>query len=248
MRLFELSLRVAAAILAVGTQEAAAQTAPGAPVFFFTKFPTSTAEYRDKLISMFDTNAKWSCGNETGTSKYGLAVPRNYDDNKTMYSIEQYRDDAQFQEHLRAPLVASMFAYIGARPDFWGKAGVDSKNWTVINEMSFVREGYARAADPYLVVEHLTYADTAAVAKALEGWRGKLEGAKKVASTLVFGVYGDPLDKKVLHLLHAYETRAQWMETKQSGPDVTTPSTTYTIPLKKAGGYLYQDPAGKACG
>jgi hypothetical protein len=96
----------------------AAQMTAAPPVFFFTRFPTTSQKYRDEvqnfplqnthplsiicrprqltsvlllqLIGRMDNISHWSCPNEPGVKKYALVIPRGGNDTTTAYSIEQY--------------------------------------------------------------------------------------------------------------------------------------------------------------
>ncbi|KAK0746598.1 hypothetical protein B0T18DRAFT_447093 [Schizothecium vesticola] len=186
--------------------------AAGPPVFFFTKFPTSTTALRDELITRMDNISRWSCTNEPGVTKYALVIPRGGGDNLTAYSIEQYDDDPTFLSHLSAPLVStSLFSWSTSTPNLWTSDPL-VQNFTLLpNDMTFSKPEFAKASNPYIVVESLTYT-SGGVHHVMDHWEEEVAAARNETGTLLFGVYGDPTNNNRLWTLAAYESEQYWRE------------------------------------
>ncbi|KAK0649753.1 hypothetical protein B0T16DRAFT_445446 [Cercophora newfieldiana] len=221
--------------------------AAGPPVFFFTQFPTSTTALRDELITRMDTISKWSCTNEPGVSKYALVIPRGGGDNLTAYSIEQYDDDPTFNKHLAADIVSStLFGWSTSIPNLWTK-DPQVQNFTIIDKMNFVKPEFAKAADPYIVVEGLTYM-SGGVHHVIDHWEEEVDASRNESGTLLFGLYTDPVNKDKLWTLAAYESEEYL--TKVHGVSATAKeleehtagmrTSKQTILLQKKGGFLYK--------
>ncbi|KAK0724630.1 hypothetical protein B0H67DRAFT_109922 [Lasiosphaeris hirsuta] len=222
------------------------------PVFFFTLFPTSTTEFRDQLITRMDNISHWSCTNEIGVTKYALLVPRGGGDNLTAYSIEQYNDDATFNSHLAASVVSgTLFDWSRSIPNLWSKDPV-VQNFTVIDGQNFVKPEFAKATDPYIVVEALTYS-SGGIHHVLEHWEEEVAAAQKESGTLIFGLYTDPVDADKLWTLAAYESEdylknvhaksATALDLDKHTKGMRT--SLRTTLLQKRGGFLYK---GSPCG
>ncbi|KAK3352898.1 hypothetical protein B0T25DRAFT_543070 [Lasiosphaeria hispida] len=222
-------------------------SAAGRPVFFFTLFPTSTTELRDQLISRMDNISHWSCTNEVGVTKYALVVPRGGGDNLTAYSIEQYDDDATFNKHLAADVVSgTLFNWSRNTPNLWAKDPV-VQNFTVLDGQNFVKPEFAKAADPYIVIEALTYAQ-GGVHHVLEHWEEEVAASQKESGTLLFGLYTDPVDESKLWTLAAYESAEYLTNIHAKSPTASDlekhtkgmRTSLKTTLLQKRGGFLYK--------
>ncbi|KAK4441977.1 hypothetical protein QBC34DRAFT_314049 [Podospora aff. communis PSN243] len=197
--------------------------------------------------------SRWSCTDEPGVSKYALVIPRGGGDNFTAYSIEQYTDDATFYQHLGAEIVSTtLFGWTTSIPNMWTKDPA-VQNFTVIDGMNWVKPEFAKAADPYIVVEALTYM-SGGVHHVIDHWEEEVVAAQKESGTLLFGVYTDPVNKDKLWTLAAYESEDYLTNTHNKSPTAREleehtrgmRSSRQTILLEKRGGFLYKGAAG--CG
>ncbi|KAK5659455.1 hypothetical protein OQA88_656 [Cercophora sp. LCS_1] len=194
-----------------------------------------------------DNISHWSCANEPGVSKYALVIPRGGGDNLTAYSIEQYDDDATFNKHLAADVVSTtLFGWSRGIPNLWSKDPV-VQNFTVTAGLNFAKPEFAKVADPYIVVEALTYS-RGGVHHVLEHWEEEVEASREESGTLLFGVYADPTNENKLYTLAAYESEeyltnvhaksATALDLEKHTKGMRTSLTT-TL-LQKKGGFLYK--------
>lgn len=201
-----------------------------------------------------DNISRWSCTNEPGVSKYALVIPRGGGDNLTAYSIEQYNDDNTFNNHLAAPLVAdSLFAWSQGIPNIWSKPPT-VQNFTVLaNSPYFIKPEFAKVADPYIIVESLTYRQ-GGIRHVIEHWGEEIEVAHNENGTLALGIYTDPTDKNRLWTLGAYESEDYFKNVHNTSPmakeleeHTAGMRTSRTqILLQKKGGFLYKGAEGCA--
>ena len=161
----------------------------------------------------------------------------------------RYDDDDTFNKHLAAqPVADGLFAWSRSVPNLWaGNPGVT--NFTVMAELSFVKPGFGAVADPWLTVEAVTYKDGVVGGDSLlPHWRNVVGSAKDEKGTLAFGVYGDAVDKNVLHVLAAYESEAYAADVhSKSAAAVALEDKTKDLRLsvdrkllRKKGGFLYK--------
>lgn len=201
-----------------------------------------------------DNISRWSCTNEPGVSKYALVVPRGGGDNLTAYSIEQYDDDGTFAKHLKADIVAtSLFAWSQSIPTIWSKPPT-VQNFTVLSTSPyFVKPEFAKVADPYIVVESLSYRQ-GGIRHVIEHWGETIEASHDENGTLALGIYTDPADKNKLWALGAYESEDYFKNVHSKSAAVAEleehtagmRSARTQILLQKKGGFLYKGSEGCA--
>ncbi|KAK3373679.1 hypothetical protein B0T24DRAFT_703515 [Lasiosphaeria ovina] len=222
-------------------------SAAGAPVFFFTLFPTSSTVFRDELISRMDNISRWSCTNEPGVTKYALVIPRGGGDNLTAYSIEQYDDNETLNKHLAADIVStSLLKWSQDIPNIWTQ-NPTVQNFTVISGQSFVKPEFAKVADPYIVVEAQTYME-GGVHHVIDHWEEEVDASRNESGTLAFGIYTDPVNKDKLWTLAAYESEDYLKNTHNKSPTAREleehtsgmRTSMQKILLQKKGGFLYK--------
>jgi len=159
----------------------------------------------------------------------------------------RYDDDATFYKHLAAPVVSTtLFDWSTKTPNVFSK-DPSVQNFTVIDGQSFVKPEFAKAADPYIVIEALTYME-GGVHHVLDHWEEEVDASRAESGTLAFGVYTDPTDKNKLWTLAAYESEAYLMNTHAKSASALElekhtkgmrTSLKQTL-LQKRGGFLYK--------
>jgi len=159
----------------------------------------------------------------------------------------RYDDDDTFNKHLAADIVAnSLFKWSQGIPNMWSKDPT-VQNFTVLNGQSFVKSGFAKVADPYIVVEALTYME-GGVHHVIDHWEEEVEAARDESGTLLFGIYTDPTNKDKLWTLAAYESEDYLKNTHNKSPAAKEleqhtagmRTSRQEILLQKKGGFLYK--------
>ena len=127
------------------------------------------------------------------------------------------------------------------------------QNFTVISGQNFVKPEFAKASDPYIVIEALTYMQ-GGVHHVLDHWEEEVDASRDESGTLAFGVYMDPINEDKLWTLAAYESEeylrnthaksAAALELEEHTKGMRT-SLKQTL-LQKRGGFLYK--GSPSCG
>jgi quinol monooxygenase YgiN len=179
--------------------------------------------------------------NQKPTSKTAANTPYRYD------------DDATFYKHLAADVVSkTLFDWSRGIPNIWTKDPT-VQNFTVIDGMNFVKPEFAKAKDPYIVVEALTYM-AGGVHHVIDHWEEEVDASRNETGTLAFGLYTDPINKDKLWTLAAYESEEYLTNTHAKSPTAREleehtsgmrTSKQQTL-LEKRGGFLYK--GSEACG
>jgi len=131
--------------------------------------------------------------------------------------------------------------------------GVTVQNFTVWDSMSFVKPQFAQTADPWVVVETITYKN-GSLSQLMSHWKDQVAESKNELGTLAFGVYGDPHGLDRVYILGAYETRGYMTDThSKSQTAINLESRSKDLRtnkeqslLQRKGGFLYKSPDG--CG
>ena len=166
----------------------------------------------------------------------------------------RYDDDPTFLSHLSAPLVStSLFSWSTSIPNLWTSDPL-VQNFTLLsNDMTFSKPEFAKASNPYIVVESLTYT-SGGVHHVMDHWEEEVAAARNETGTLLFGVYGDPTNGNRLWTLAAYESEQYWREVhEKSGTAKEVEEHTrgmrtgkVVTALEKKGGFLWKGVGG--CG
>lgn len=164
----------------------------------------------------------------------------------------RYDDDATFQAHLAAkPVADGLFAWSTSVPNLWARSPT-VQNFTVLDDLNFVKPEFTKVADPYMAVEAVSYSN-GTVGEALKFWKDVVATSRAESGTLAFGVYGDPTDPNKLWALAAYESveyrsnvHAQSAAAKAlDGGTKDWRTIAQRNLLQKRGGFLYK---GSPCG
>jgi len=169
-------------------------------------------------------------------------------------SLSRYDSDATFNAHLSASIVSTtLFDWSRTTTPAVFAKDPTVQNFTVIADRSFVKPEFARAADPYIVVEALTYM-AGGVHHVLDHWEEEVEASEKESGTLAFGLYMDPTNADRLWTLAAYESEDYLKNVHNKSPtalevDEHTRGMRTGLQrtlLQKKGGFLYK--GSPACG
>lgn len=168
-----------------------------------------------QYIAKLAATSAYSKANEPGVLTYSVCLPRDEADQKTIYMIEAYADQAAFDAHMKIDLVLDMIKWMGG-PEPVLEAPPTVLELDVVEDFGlFTRaEAIGQAADPYVVVGEVSYKDGELVEKSLAHW------AKVVATTkadepgsLVYALARNPAEPTKIYTLEAYESKEYLWET-----------------------------------
>ncbi len=166
--------------------------------------PLLTTQYIAKLASTSD----YSKANEPGVLSYAVFLGRE-DDQKTVYMIEVYADEAAFNTHMQSDKVKDMIAWMGANPVLDGAPTVLELD--VVEDFGFFsREAAAdpAVADPFVVVAEVGYKDGSLVQQALPHWAKVVKTTKDdEPGSYVYTLALNPAEPTKLYSFEAYESK-----------------------------------------
>lgn len=168
--------------------------------------PASPFQYIAKLAA----TSAYSKANEPGVLSYAVCVPRDEADQKTIYMLEAYTDQAALDAHMKIDNVTEMIKWMGANTVF--EAPPTVLELDVIEDFGlFMRpDAIDQAEDPYIVVGEVTYKDGALVEKSLPHWAKVVHTTKtSEPGSLVYaltrgGVAGGAAEPNKLYTLEVY--------------------------------------------
>jgi len=164
---------------------------------------TADKEGRAKLIEVFEKIAAYSRTNEPGVTKYAITVPVDETDEKTIYMIEEYADQATSDAHLASQPVQDLIALMTSDPTLL--AGPPAV-YQLEPIYSSTKPEIADAKSPHIVFANLDYKP--------EGIKTSLPYWEKVASTsekdepgtLFYAVTKTAENPDQLHTVEVYES------------------------------------------
>ncbi|KAH8650080.1 4-coumarate-CoA ligase [Xylariales sp. PMI_506] len=161
---------------------------------------------RKQLVEMREglSCSEYALHNEPGVLKYAVLIPRNDEDQKSVYAIEEYADQAAFDAHMETQGVKEMIEWNGSTKLFDGAPTI--KQLEFLDGYNFSRPAANDAKDPHILFADLSYhPDT--VPQSLPYWKEVVEtGRRDEPGTLVYGVLKDPSDADKLYVLETYES------------------------------------------
>ncbi|KAF2110312.1 hypothetical protein BDV96DRAFT_650956 [Lophiotrema nucula] len=129
---------------------------------------TAGGESRQTVIDALGKVASYSKENEPGILRHATTVPRDVSDDKTLYVIEEYADQAAFDSHMAAKPTTEMIANFGANPSLFS---AESEIIMAEPSSSFKRPECAKATDPFIAYASIDYKEGTRD-EALQGWKG----------------------------------------------------------------------------
>ncbi|KAL1895252.1 hypothetical protein Sste5346_005398 [Sporothrix stenoceras] len=186
------------------------------PKLVFAILPTVGGQVREtQYISKLAATSAYSKANEPGVLTYSVCLPRDEADQKTIYMVEAYADQAAFDAHMQIPLVKDMIQWMGGPEPVLESAPTVLELDIVEDFGLFTRpDGVAAAADPYVVVGEVSYKDGELVEKSLAHW-GKVVATTKAdePGSLVYALARNPAEPTKLYTFEAYESKEYLWET-----------------------------------
>ncbi|ERS95809.1 hypothetical protein HMPREF1624_07885 [Sporothrix schenckii ATCC 58251] len=191
----------------------------------FAILPTVGGKVRDEYIAKLAATSAYAKAHEPGVLTYAVCLPRDEADQKTIYMIEAYADQAALDAHMQIDLVKDMIAWMGGpAPVLEGAPTVlvldvldkvDHVDGDAGKFGLFARPaGVAAAADPYIVVGALAYKDAALADKSLAYWADVVATTKAdEPGSLVYALARSAAEPAKLYTLEAYENEAYLWET-----------------------------------
>ncbi|KAL2071752.1 hypothetical protein VTL71DRAFT_12987 [Oculimacula yallundae] len=200
---------------------------------------------RDKLLDLMTGVSQNAFANETGVLKFGLFFPREEPNDKLLYSIEEYANQAAFDSHLASGPVVEMFKWINSANIYSRPAEFYSLDSSP--EFVTTRPELGTAKDPYVVVRQTNYLEGKREL-ALPAWTDVVSAASNETGSLLSGIYTDPTDSKRMFTIDVSVSKQYWLEThlrskayveaKEISKSVEN-GTEVSI-LKLSGGFLYK--------
>ncbi|PVH85153.1 hypothetical protein DL98DRAFT_651047 [Cadophora sp. DSE1049] len=148
--------------------------------------------------------------NELGVLKFGLFVPSEEPNDKLLYSIEEYADQAAFNSHLSSKPVVEMFNWINSANIYSRPAEFYSLDSSP--DLVSMRPELATAKEPYVVVRQTNY-QVGKRDQGVKAWKNVVSAAKNETDTWLCGVYTDPAEPKRLFTIDACTSQEYWLNT-----------------------------------
>ncbi|KAG4441279.1 hypothetical protein IFR05_003207 [Cadophora sp. M221] len=163
-----------------------------------------------KLLGLMTGVSQNAFTNEPGVLKFGLFVPSEEPNDKLLYSIEEYANQAAFDSHILSKPVVEMFNWINSANIYSRPAEFYTLDSSP--ELVSIRPELATVKDPYVVVRQTNYQDGKRE-QSLPGWKDVVAASRNESGTLLAGVYTDPVEKRRLFTIDACTSKEYWMNT-----------------------------------
>lgn len=162
--------------------------------------------------------------------------------------IEEYADQATFDDHMASPVVESLLAYFGSHPEIFAEETVVL---TLEPSAGFTRPLVAGRTDPFITFATLEYINSKSAELSLLRWK-ELRGSVERAEPGVFMYYvcSERDRKNWIYKVEAYESESYWANDHgKSGAVIANKeideaggrSGREILRLRKVGGYLARE-------
>ncbi|CAK7212810.1 hypothetical protein SCUCBS95973_001587 [Sporothrix curviconia] len=176
--------------------------------FVFAVLPTVGGKVREEFLAKLAATARFSLANEPGVLSYVVCVPRDEADEKTLYMIEVYTDQATFDAHMKTEIVQGMVQWMGT--------GSVLEDAPAVHELDveeslgyFTRNSAIPAAkDPHVVVGEVSYKSAELAEKSFAHWAKVVQTTKdKEEGSLVYALSRGSEDPSKIYSLEAYTSK-----------------------------------------
>lgn len=227
---------------------------------FLSGFPWRLTQ--PQIIEEITKVSVYSKTNELETTKYAVTIPRDQNDDKSIYVIEEYipalklvsglididrySNQPAFEEHMGSPAVAGIMKFFESNPGF--QAG-PPQVYVTQADLLFTRPAIAKAADPLIAFAHMNYKPGKTI-EVHEAWRRVCAiMSLSEEGTLAQLVLKDQEDESKLYLIEVFQDEnylhnehgksAEFKQqiVKEEALRATAPDAVF---LKKVGGYLWK--------
>ncbi|OCK75613.1 hypothetical protein K432DRAFT_308112 [Lepidopterella palustris CBS 459.81] len=206
---------------------------------------TAGKEARQKVCSG-SSISKYSREQEPGVTRYAVSIPRDPQDEKSVYVIEEYANQETLDAHIWSFAVIHMMKLLLSDGSVFGEA---PDVYTMEPVFSFSRPEILKASDPYIVVASLDY-EEGTRAKAFDGWKRIVsESQKNEPGTLGYTILKDKDHENTIWTVEVYETEKYLRDVHAKSTVVTDDKTKYSdiktnldfAFLKIVAGYLHKE-------
>ncbi|KAF2476713.1 uncharacterized protein BDR25DRAFT_339625 [Lindgomyces ingoldianus] len=207
-------------------------------------------EARQTVLDALTKVSQYSKQSEPGVLRYAITVPRDVSDEKSIYVIEEYADQAVLDSHMGSKAVTDLIAFFTANGDLFGGATNVS---TLETSSAFVRPEITKCNDPFMCYASIDYKESSR-ADALEGWRHVTsETQNNESDTLSYAILKDKTNEITISTIEAYANEAFFREVHAKSTHVQENRAKYGEGhrtafrfafVKMVAGYLYKDKSG----
>ncbi|KAF2735571.1 hypothetical protein EJ04DRAFT_511689 [Polyplosphaeria fusca] len=211
------------------------------------KLNTANGEARQTVINALAKVQEFSKPNEPGVLRHATLVSRDPSDDKSLYVIEEYADQAAFDGHMAAKATTDLISNFEANPSLFAKPTEISMSDI---SSSFVRPECARAADPFVGYASIDYKEGTRD-EALEGWKGVTSATQNnEPDTLSYAIVKDKGNSVSVHTFEVYASERYFKEVHATSEAVANNRAKYGDSvrtafnlrlLKLVGGFLHRD-------
>ncbi|KAF2271420.1 uncharacterized protein EI97DRAFT_428239 [Westerdykella ornata] len=171
----------------------------------FTKFQTAGGAARQSVIDELGKLSDYVKENEGGCIRYAVTIPRDQNEGKSVYVIEEYTSQEALDAHTGSKAVAETLAYFQEKPAlFSGPMEV------AVTESSsaFSRSKIAEASDPFIAYAEIGYQD-GTIHGALEGWSAVTkETQERESDSLAYYIVKDKENDVTIRTFEVYISEA----------------------------------------
>ncbi|OAA57630.1 Dimeric alpha-beta barrel [Niveomyces insectorum RCEF 264] len=178
------------------------------PKLVFAVLPTVGGKLREEYVAKMAAVSEYAKTSEPGVLTYAVCLPRDEADQKTVYAIEIYQDQAALDAHMQTANVKDLIAWMGANPVLAKAPTVTELD--VIEDLGLLvrNDKLAAVTDPYVVVGEVTYKNGELVQQSLPHWAKVVETNKtSEPGTLVYALSRGAAEPSKLYTLEAYESK-----------------------------------------
>ncbi|CAK7219503.1 hypothetical protein SBRCBS47491_003873 [Sporothrix bragantina] len=176
--------------------------------FVFAVLPTVGGKAREEYVAKLGATSRFSKANEPGVLSYVVCLPRDETDEKTLFMIEVYADQAAFDAHMKTDIVQDMIKWMGANPVLEGAPAVHILD--IAEPLGYFTRNNAivSANDPYIVVGEVSYKSAELAEKSFKHWAKVLQTTKdNEEGSLVYALSRGDADPSKIFSLEAYTTK-----------------------------------------
>ncbi|CAK7207785.1 hypothetical protein SEUCBS139899_010598 [Sporothrix eucalyptigena] len=174
----------------------------------FAILPTVGGKAREEYIAKLTATSAYSKANEPGVLTYAVCLPRDETDQKTVYMIEAYSDQAAFDAHMKIEKVQDMIQWMGANPVL--EAAPTVLELDVVEDFGLFTRGDAiqSAKDPHIVFGEVSYKDADLAEKSLAHWAKVVQTTKNdEPGSLVYALTRSNTNPATLYTFEAYTSK-----------------------------------------
>ncbi|KAF2000651.1 hypothetical protein P154DRAFT_563136 [Amniculicola lignicola CBS 123094] len=190
-------------------------------IVVIAELKAATKEARQTIIGALANVGQYSKANEPGVTRWAVFLPRDISNETSIYAIEEYANQAAFEQHMGCKVVTDLIAFFTANGTLFGGEGVITTSET---QTAFAKSELATANDPFISYTKI------------EGGSEKASsaGSENVPGIMALSIAKDKANANTIHIVSIYADEQSAKKNAQ----------TQTIPMKFATGYLIKAEGG----